>query len=307
MQKSIRTLFVLACTVVLTTALVGWAAAQQGAAPGFLGVRLADGENGVMVTEVLPDTGAEAAGVLVDDVLVSVNETAVTTAEEVVNIVREAAVGDVLTLEFTRAGELVTLEVTLGERPTDLFEMQLPEGMTPPDGMTPGNGRGGDGNMPDGFRFEQMPPMMMQQFGYGNGRLGVTFVTLDEQVAAEREATVTEGALIVEVVADSPAALAGLAVDDVVTAVNGELVDAERTLRDRLIAYEPGDVVTLDVLRAGETLALEVTLGEQVMGSEFNMPGMQGRMGPNGQFRFEIPMPEMTPEMTPEATAEPNT
>lgn len=117
-----------------------------------------------------------------------------------------------------------------------------------------------------------------------NGWLGVSFVTLDESVAAEHGATLTDGALIVDVEADSPAATAGVQADDVVTAVNGEPVDAERTLRDRLVAYESGDTITLTVNRGGETLQIEVTLGEPVvlqMGQMFGMPGM---MNPgNGQ------------------------
>lgn len=96
----------------------------------------------------------------------------------------------------------------------------------------------------------------------GNGRLGVQFLTLDAQTAADRDLTITEGALITAVEPDSPAAGSGIQTNDIVTTVNSEVVDAERTLRDRLLAYEPGDVVTLDLLRGGETLSVEVTLGE---------------------------------------------
>lgn len=145
-----------------------------------------------------------------------------------------------------------------------------------------------EGNFGRIFPFEMMP------FGMGGGsRLGVTFVTLDEQVAEENEIDVTEGALIVEVAPDSPAEEAGLQADDVVTAVNGEVVDAERTLRDRLFAYEPGDTVTLRVLRGTETTEVEVTLGQTEMMSEF-MPffGLRGfRFGPRGDF-FEFHHPQ---------------
>jgi S1-C subfamily serine protease len=86
--------------------------------------------------------------------------------------------------------------------------------------------------------------------------------------------------LITEVVEGSPAAEAGLQVGDIVTAVDGDRVDFEHTLRDRLFAYEPGDTVTLDVLRDGETLQIQVTLGEPQMGGFLPFPPLFGEPGP---------------------------
>ena len=122
--------------------------------------------------------------------------------------------------------------------------------------------------------------------------------------AAENDLSVTEGALITEVLADSPAEAAGLQAGDVVVSVSGDVIDSERTLRDRLYAYEPEDVVTLEVLREGETLMLDVTLGAFEPGNlpfEFGMGDMpfdfefgdDGALrfffGPDGQFDFEHP------------------
>lgn len=116
-------------------------------------------------------------------------------------------------------------------------------------------------------------------------QLGVSFASLDEEVAAEEGVTATEGALIKEVFENTPAAEAGLEVGDVVTAVNGEPVDEEHTLRDRLVAYEEGDVVTLAVLRGSESMDIEVTLGPNT-GYGMMQPGvggMWGRMGQHGE------------------------
>jgi len=38
-------------------------------------------------------------------------------------------------------------------------------------------------------------------------------------------------------------------------------VDAARTLPERLFPYDPGDTVTLTVIRGDETLEIDVTLG----------------------------------------------
>jgi S1-C subfamily serine protease len=148
---------------------------------------------------------------------------------------------------------------------------------------------------PDGREFN-LPFSMGQMMG--GGRLGVQYITLDEQAAQENNVSLTEGALLTEVIAGSPAAEAGLRADDVVTAVNGEPVDAERTLGDRLIAYEPGDTISLDVARGGETLTIDVTLGQPEMSDMLPFFNQGGRgfqfFGPDGRefpFQFELPEP----------------
>jgi S1-C subfamily serine protease len=113
-----------------------------------------------------------------------------------------------------------------------------------------------------GLGIENFPfPLMMGL----NGRLGVAFETLDADIVTELALDVTEGAVIREVLPGTPAEAAGLEVNDVVTAVNNEPVDAERTLRDRLLAYEPGDIVTLTVERGGDTLSIDAELAEPAM------------------------------------------
>ncbi len=119
----------------------------------------------------------------------------------------------------------------------------------------------------------------------GFGRLGLVFTPIDADVAAENDLSVTEGALVAEVLEDSPAAEAGLLEGDVITSVNGEAITQEITLRDRLTAYEPGDTVTLDVLRDGETVQLTVTLGEPDTFFQFMPGGLFGQgMLPEGLF-----------------------
>ena len=154
------------------------------------------------------------------------------------------------------------------------------------------------GNLPDEFR--NMMPMFQSMFG---GRLGLSFENLDADVAAENNLSVTDGALVKEVVADSPAAEAGVQAGDVITAVNGEAVDAEHTLRDRISAYEPGDVVTLTVIRDGDTQELTATLGEPEMGdmsSFFDGAFPFNFGGRGGEFRFEVPAPA-APDAAPAA------
>ena len=188
-------------------------------------------------------------------------------------------------------GENVTVTIERGGESQDIEVPATAVEILGFGGFRFGEGRG----MPfgDGRPFGEGRGMPLDPFGMmgGQGRLGVAFVTLDEAAAEERGVDVTEGAFVTEVLPGSPAETARLQADDIITAVNGEAVDAEHTLRDRLVAYEPDDTITLDVLRAGENLQIEVTLEQPDFASDM-MPF----------FNLEIPNLPAAPE-TP---AQPN-
>lgn len=304
----VRSLIAVMLAVLISASAIGWVAAQDAteeptpettpeaavaSGSGFLGVSLTAEEDGIVVAMVMPDSAAADADIQEGDVITAVNGVEVAAPEDVVSLISQLAAGDTVTLDVMRGDETLSLSATLAERPTNL-EIHIPR-----------NGRGGEGRQFNAPDMQQMIPGMMQAFSLGNGRLGVTFETLDADIAAENDLTVTDGALVKEVVADSPAAAAGLQANDVITAVNGEPVDAERTLRDRLFAYEPEDVIELTVLRGTETLTLSVTLGEQEMPKGDFFPFFSGA-APNGEFRFEIPMPGEGGQSSSQPDAAPN-
>lgn len=70
------------------------------------------------------------------------------------------------------------------------------------------------------------------------------------------------GALIREVIADSPAEKAGLRVYDLITAVDDMSVGADHPLATVIAAFRPGDRVEMTVIRNGETLTVNLTLGK---------------------------------------------
>ena len=69
------------------------------------------------------------------------------------------------------------------------------------------------------------------------------------------------GALITEIVAGGAADQAGLQIDDVVVALDGEAVRSISDLAARVRSYLPGDEVTIELLRAGEEISLQAVLG----------------------------------------------
>jgi S1-C subfamily serine protease len=98
--------------------------------------------------------------------------------------------------------------------------------------------------------------------------IGVRYTLVDAQVAADRGLSVDHGALInpaddgsPAVIPGSPAEAAGLTDGDIVVAVDGEAVDEEHDLSTRILPHVPGDTLTLSVVRDGDTLEVDVTLG----------------------------------------------
>jgi len=100
--------------------------------------------------------------------------------------------------------------------------------------------------------------------------LGITYLTIDGQVAAEFNLPVQNGAYIRSsrpgepaVQPGSAAARAGLREGDIIVAVDNVRLDYNTSLRQLLLRYKPGDTVTLTVLRDGRERAIQVTLGER--------------------------------------------
>lgn len=219
----------------------------------FAGLELQFREDGLEVTDVADDSLA-ADLLRVGDRITTVNGDPASgiDPDDLARLVEEG--GD-LTLGVMRGGEEQTVTLTL-EPGTPISITQVYIGSMP--GMMGPQG-------PMGFSFLQM--------GANRGYLGVAFRTITAELADSENLPVQQGALIEEVQADSPAEEAGLQVGDIITAVNDEPVDEEHTLADRLYAHEPEDTVTLTVLREGETLSLDVTLGERPGGYDIFTPG----------------------------------
>jgi serine protease Do len=99
--------------------------------------------------------------------------------------------------------------------------------------------------------------------------LGIQYRALDAASAKELGAPIDYGAYLYvqpgsgdqAVVAGSPAEKAGLRQGDIVTSLDGQRIDSANSLEDLLVTKAPGDVVQLEVLRAGDTITLSLTLG----------------------------------------------
>ena len=83
------------------------------------------------------------------------------------------------------------------------------------------------------------------------------------------------GAAVKAVSEDSPAEKAGLQVNDIITAVNGKEISGRTGLSEAVSAASVGDTLTLTVYRQGNTISVDVTVGEQIQSALANEDSRQ--------------------------------
>lgn len=90
--------------------------------------------------------------------------------------------------------------------------------------------------------------------------LGISYVPLTPSIAAQIGTQEKQGVVIVSVVPGGPAAQAGIQSGDVVTGINGTALDTESRLAEELDKHQPGETVTLNVMRKGDKQDKQVKL-----------------------------------------------
>jgi S1-C subfamily serine protease len=97
--------------------------------------------------------------------------------------------------------------------------------------------------------------------------IGVYYQQITKQLAVEKDLPADEGVLVgtandaPAVFPDSPAERAGLKDGDVIVSVDGQQLDLDHDLSTLVLPHQPGDVITLRVLRGNSTQEIKVTLG----------------------------------------------
>ncbi|MEM9553368.1 MAG: Do family serine endopeptidase [Acidobacteriota bacterium] len=95
------------------------------------------------------------------------------------------------------------------------------------------------------------------------GYLGVNIDDLDFDMAQAFGRDTTDGALVTQVLAESPAEDAGLKHGDIIVQVDDKAVRTNRDLIDYVAAQPPGASVEVRVYRNGDMVTRTVTLGER--------------------------------------------
>ena len=235
-----------------------------------------DTERGVLIAAVEADGPAAEAGVVRGDILLAIDEETVDTFADLQSQLADLEVGDEVKLTILHGDEQRELTATLGDRDGKPYLGIAPCG----DCRAPFAGLGAlRDKLP--FDLDELP--------------------LDDPGALSRLRGLVDGALIVTVVEDGPAAQAGLQEGDRITAVDGQALDAENSLADLIASYQPGDGVTLTVERpGGESLEIVAVLGEHPEKAGVAYLGVEYRPAPGTVLGWDRIDPDQLPFQVPE-------
>lgn len=313
--------------LVLSAALVMLAAPSLAAARPWLGVYTQEvtGElrdaldlssDGALISSVVPGSPAERAGLRKGDVIVSVDRRDIESPSELTEIIGDAEEGESVSLTVVRKGERLILAVRLGERPQDDEEMAAPPAPPAPravpapspkspkapkapremrwhsiDGADKDEIRERIREFAPNFEFDGSGPggRMLWTGSPGRGRLGVRIETLSDDLASALGASGSKGALVVEVLKQTPAEEAGIRAGDIITAVEGTAVyDTDDLVK--ALADESGKV-SVSIVRRGEKRTVEAALEDSprvIRLRDGKGPMGLGRMGDDGKFDIRI-------------------
>ncbi len=110
---------------------------------------------------------------------------------------------------------------------------------------------------------KQILPQLKEKGLVSRGFLGVQPQAITQDMVQQLGLKNTQGALVTDVVAKSPAETSGLKPGDVVVAINGKQVTDDNQLTRDVGAVPPGGTVKLDVLRDGKQRSIDVKLASR--------------------------------------------
>ena len=176
-------------------------------------------EKGVVITTIEPDTPAYRSDLRPADVITAIDGTPVATAQELRRQVLSKKIGQNVTLEVWRGGKTLKIGVTAGEMPRTAQQ---------PAADRPGKGGGAE------------------------AQAGLHLAEVTQAVADRLRLKAPSGVLVTAVDPDSPAAVAGIQKDDVITEIDSKPAPDLPTARKLLENHEAKKAILLFLERKGQ-------------------------------------------------------
>ena len=238
---------------------------------GWMGVQAGERPDGkVEIAAVEPKSPAELAKLKEGDIIVRVDGKDISSSEAMQSEIRSRKPGQDITVRIERDGKPQDLKVKLGE----YTEMEAKREMAlafprlfPPE--TPAPGRSAPQPQPQ-FRVAPRSKSGGLPFAWETRKfIGVTLQELNkDSVGALFGIKDGVGLLVAEIIADSPAAKAGLKVGDLILKADGKRLQAVSELSDMIQIKKKGDKVKIELIRDKKPMTLDVEIEEEESGPE---------------------------------------
>ena len=179
-----------------------------------------EGQAGVVVTSVTPETAGAKAGIQPHDVILRIDGDPVNSTEQFHEVIGRRK-GKTVKVGLLRQGQATDLSVELPDLPL--------------------------------YSLITLPGPAEQRY-----RIGVTLAEADETLRSQLNLAAGEGLVVTEVVADSPASRAGLREHDVLIKLDGKRLTTVESANTQIQEVQER-TVTVDFLRRGEEMLAEIT------------------------------------------------
>jgi serine protease Do len=189
----------------------------QSVTPDLAKAMQLEDRKGALVSEVVPGSPADKAGVQNGDVIVAFNQKTVASAHDLPTMVAATPVGQEVDVVVLRHGSKKQLPLTVGKLPSDDTEMAASSQDT-------------------------------------HGKWGLQLQSLTPEIARQHDLATEQGVLVVGVQPDSPADEAGLRSGDVLVEVNRHPVTSVQDVKEALAQAKDNDALLLRVKRGQASL-----------------------------------------------------
>ena len=212
--------------------------------------------DGVLVTEVEEGSPAEDADIRSGDVILRIDEKTVRSAKQLKNMIRDYKPETRIKITLLRALKEEEIVASLGKK--EISEI---------------------------FWYDKNNPKMRIISGK-RAYLGVRLEPLTPDLAEYFKRPESGGALILEVLKESPAEKSGLKAGDVILTIERESIKTPEDVIQILREFESGESIQIEVIRHGHSQTFSVTLDEQSVGNYHWFSGSGEQEHP---FHMKIP------------------
>jgi serine protease Do len=249
---------------------------QTSSSSAFLGVSTAvinedkndTKPNGAAITNITSGSAAEKAGLKVDDIITKIDDTKIASPLDLTEAIAAKKPKDVVTVTYKRDGKETTTKATLGERKGsfastysfsgprgDVRSFSMPRIEVQPRELNRSLERLEELKALKGFDMNGLGQMDNFNFAFSNRpKIGLKIQDVEEG----------SGVKVLGTEEESPAEKAGLKKDDIITEINGKVVNNTDDARELLKPEENKNNYTIKAKRNGTAMSFDVKIPKKL-------------------------------------------